>query len=282
MLDSGVQAPYVSTEHEVNSARRWRRMSVEKRSSLLPCSVLFRDQVALFSRKEVLSTDSGNKGFWSSLLWNRVLLCLRDIVMAKETQRLAEAGWRWRISSWKKSKLSEESFILAFAWGSKRVRQISWNQEGTSLKRNQLLRMVNRNHRKHWGCWCHHYAAHLHPQPPEMPASWLSKMWYNKCHNNVINLAFAAESNLYPFMIPTPFFLFPFFFFFWLHLRHVEVSRLGVESELQRPAYATATAMLDPSCLYNLYHSLQQHRILNTLSEARDQTWFLMDTMLGS
>ena len=38
-----------------------------------------------------------------------------------------------------------------------------------------------------------------------------------------------------------------FFFFFFLvflgpHLQHMEVPRLGVEVELQLPAYATATA----------------------------------------
>ena len=39
-----------------------------------------------------------------------------------------------------------------------------------------------------------------------------------------------------------------FFFFFWsflfcrAHLQHVEVPRLGVDSELQLPVYATATA----------------------------------------
>ena len=41
------------------------------------------------------------------------------------------------------------------------------------------------------------------------------------------------------------------FFFFWLvflglHLRHVEVPRLGVQSELLLPAYTTATATPDP------------------------------------
>ena len=30
------------------------------------------------------------------------------------------------------------------------------------------------------------------------------------------------------------------------HLWHMEVPRLGVESELQLPAYTTATAMQDP------------------------------------
>ena len=44
-------------------------------------------------------------------------------------------------------------------------------------------------------------------------------------------------------------------------------SRLGVESELQ---------------LTGLHCSLWQHQILDPLSEARDQTRILIDTMLGS
>ena len=38
-----------------------------------------------------------------------------------------------------------------------------------------------------------------------------------------------------------------FFHFLGLHLQHVEVPRRGVESELQLPAYTTATATRDPS-----------------------------------
>ena len=37
-----------------------------------------------------------------------------------------------------------------------------------------------------------------------------------------------------------------FAFFGGLYPQHMEVPRLGVESELQLPPYATATAMLDP------------------------------------
>ena len=38
----------------------------------------------------------------------------------------------------------------------------------------------------------------------------------------------------------------------------MEGSRLGVQSKLQLPAYAIATAMPDPSCIYDLYHSSRQ------------------------
>ena len=62
------------------------------------------------------------------------------------------------------------------------------------------------------------------------------------------------------------------FFFLEPHLQHMEVLRLGVKSELRLSDYATATATPDPSCICKLLCSLQQHRILNPLSEAMDGT----------
>ena len=56
----------------------------------------------------------------------------------------------------------------------------------------------------------------------------------------------------------------------------MEVPRVGVESELQLPAYTTATAMWDPSTTDTTAHSL--HQIVNPLSRARDRTLILMDT----
>ena len=50
----------------------------------------------------------------------------------------------------------------------------------------------------------------------------------------------------------------------------MEVSRLGVESELQLPAYTTTTATQDPSRICKLHHNTRQCQILNPLSEARD------------
>ena len=66
--------------------------------------------------------------------------------------------------------------------------------------------------------------------------------------------------------------LFIYSFFLGPHLYYMEVSRLGVELELQLPAYATATARPDPSC------SLWQSQILNPLSKARHWTHLLRDT----
>ena len=67
------------------------------------------------------------------------------------------------------------------------------------------------------------------------------------------------------------------FVFLGPHLQLMELPRLGIESELQLSAYATATAMLDLTHVCNLHHSSRQHQIFNSLSEARDQTRILMD-----
>ena len=58
----------------------------------------------------------------------------------------------------------------------------------------------------------------------------------------------------------------------------MEPPRLEVKSELQLLAYTTATAMPDPSCVYDLHRSSWQWWILNPLSEARDQNRIFMDT----
>ena len=68
-------------------------------------------------------------------------------------------------------------------------------------------------------------------------------------------------------------YIFLYFFFkifLGLHLWHMEVPRLEVQSELKLLAYTTATATPDPSHVCDLRHSSQQRWILNPLSEARD------------
>ena len=70
-----------------------------------------------------------------------------------------------------------------------------------------------------------------------------------------------------------------FFFSFLLlgpHPRHMEVTKLGVKSELELTTYATATARPDPSHICSLHQSSPQPQILNTLREARDWTHNLM------
>ena len=57
----------------------------------------------------------------------------------------------------------------------------------------------------------------------------------------------------------------------------MEVPRLGVESELQLPAYATGAATQNPSHVCDIQHSSAQRQILNPLSKARDRNYVLMD-----
>ena len=74
------------------------------------------------------------------------------------------------------------------------------------------------------------------------------------------------------------FFVFVFFVFLGPHAWHMDVPRLGVQSELQLLDYTTATATRDLSRVCNSHHSSEQCQIFNTLREARDQTYVLMGT----
>ena len=76
----------------------------------------------------------------------------------------------------------------------------------------------------------------------------------------------------------------PALFFFPLLLeaclQHMEVPRLGVELELQLPAYVTAIATPDLSHICDLHHSSWQQWALNPLSEVEDRTRILTETVL--
>ena len=76
------------------------------------------------------------------------------------------------------------------------------------------------------------------------------------------------------------FFLFFFFFcFLGLYPKHMEGPRLGVKSKLQLSVYTTATATQDPSHIFNIHRSSQQHQILNPpRGKARDWARILLDT----
>ena len=89
----------------------------------------------------------------------------------------------------------------------------------------------------------------------------------------------ASEEYLFLLSISTLYFAHCLFIycFLVLHLWHMEVPS-QVESELQLSPHTTATAVRDPSCICNLRHNSWQRRILNPLSEARDQNRILMDT----
>ena len=77
----------------------------------------------------------------------------------------------------------------------------------------------------------------------------------------------AGQFNKVPSSIP----LISFLFFVCLllslflgpHPQHLEVPRLGVQSELQPLAYTRATATPDLSCICDLCHSSRQRQILN-------------------
>ena len=53
------------------------------------------------------------------------------------------------------------------------------------------------------------------------------------------------------------------FAFLGLYPQHMEVPRLGVQSELKLPGYTRATATWDPSHICHLNRSSWQHQILN-------------------
>ena len=61
----------------------------------------------------------------------------------------------------------------------------------------------------------------------------------------------------------------------------MEVSKLGVKSELQLLAYTTATTMQDLSLICDLCRSLQQCQILIPLRRARNQTQILKQRLSG-
>ena len=69
-----------------------------------------------------------------------------------------------------------------------------------------------------------------------------------------------------------------FFVFLGLHLWHMEVPRLGVESALQPTVYTTAIAAQDPNHICDLHDRSWQCRIFNPMSKARDGTCILMHT----
>ena len=58
----------------------------------------------------------------------------------------------------------------------------------------------------------------------------------------------------------------------------MEVPMLGIELELQLPAYTTATATQYLSSICDLHHSSLHLQIPNLLSKAKDQIGILMDT----
>ena len=88
----------------------------------------------------------------------------------------------------------------------------------------------------------------------------MKTLWINLCYNRDGNAAFMRINS--------------FFFFVFFRAKPAAYGgyQARVQSELQLPAYTTATATWYPSLICNLHHSSQQCGILNPLSEARNQT----------
>ena len=116
------------------------------------------------------------------------------------------------------------------------------------------------------------------PPPPEGAASALQRVqafptWLSQHIETSVQDSCLVKTGASRPHALSPHFLFYYYYylsFLGPHLRHMEVPRPGVESELQPPAYTTTTASPDPSRLCDLPHSLWQCQILNPLSEARD------------
>ena len=70
-----------------------------------------------------------------------------------------------------------------------------------------------------------------------------------------------------------------FFCFLGLHLRHMEAPKLGVESELQLPAYTRVTATPDPNHVCDLHHSSRNARSLTHWAKPGikpETSWFIV------
>ena len=95
------------------------------------------------------------------------------------------------------------------------------------------------------------------------------------CLGHVFDMSIATPTFILTVHMAYFFFFFSFFAFLGLHLQHIEVLRLRVESLLHLQVYAIGTATQDPSHICDLYHSSWQHRFPGQLSKAKDQTHIL-------
>ena len=73
-----------------------------------------------------------------------------------------------------------------------------------------------------------------------------------------------------------------FFFLFRAAPAAHESSQATGQISTAVEAYATGTAIPGLSHMFEVQGTMQQHRILNPLSEARDRTLILMETMSAS
>ena len=119
-----------------------------------------------------------------------------------------------------------------------------------------------------------------YPQSPPRIGTKLTTDFPGGCACALARLLFCGRSGELSFLFYfLNLYLLIFFFFLGPHLWPMEVSRLGVESQVQLLAYTTATATLDQATsatstkVCSIVGSL-----LSPLSGARDRTFFLMET----
>ena len=72
---------------------------------------------------------------------------------------------------------------------------------------------------------------------------WGPKNRIFKENKHLLETQYVPDSKMVVLHILSQFFFVPFFVFLGLHVWHMEVPRLGFESEMQPMAYTTATAM---------------------------------------
>ena len=118
----------------------------------------------------------------------------------------------------------------------------------------------------------HTFQSHIHTVTLALRAALVNLIysyWWNGHYNLSSTFSFSFS------------FLFFFLFFFLLFkaapVAYGSSSARGLIRAVTT-AYATATAMPDPSHVCNLHHSSRQCRILNPLSEARDRNCIFLDT----
>ena len=130
--------------------------------------------------------------------------------------------------------------------------QSSWTNTFGKYNKNELLEYLQKStqrHKKYKSIF-----KRLRSIDHTLGCSENIKLWYHFCTYGGPHFDYSSStgyfenflyiSNMY-IHIHVFYFLFTYFsFLLWPHLQHMEVPRLGVELELQLPAYAIATATL--------------------------------------
>ena len=112
-----------------------------------------------------------------------------------------------------------------------------------------------------------------------IPSIWKFSGWglNLRLWSQILNPLYHSRNSGNLFLIFILVFIY-FFAFLGPYPQHMEMPRLGVESELLLLPYARDTATPDLSHICNLHHSSWQRQVLNPLSGARDPTLIFMHT----